>query len=84
MQLKSQHRHQVGKKINCTSRDIFFDNIFKEQDDYCFFTIFQKLLFSKSPFSETAQKNYDPVIPLHPKVLTSAEKKLKIGSPLKI
>ena len=34
---------------------------------YCLNTVFQKLHFSKSPFSETSQEKYDHVIFLQPK-----------------
>ena len=41
--------------------------VFRYCEPYCLHTIFQKLHFSKSHFSETPQEKYDQVIFLQPK-----------------
>ena len=45
--------------------------------NYCLNTIFQKLHFSKSHFSETPQEKYDHVIFLQPKSLKKCRKKFE-------
>ena len=57
--------------------------IFSIYTTYCLNTIFQKLHFSKSYFSETPQEKYDPAIYLQPMSPKKCRKKLKIGSLLK-
>ena len=59
--LKTKHDNQLHKK------DIFI---------YCLNTMFQKLPFSKSPFSETPRENIFPAILLHSK--THKKKSQKI------
>ena len=49
-------------------------NANEEQDDYCLNTIFQKLHFSKSHFSERPQEKYDHVTILHSISLTKCHK----------
>ena len=44
---------------------------------YCLNTIFQKLPFSKSHFSERPQEKYDHVIILHSKSLKKCHKKIE-------
>ena len=52
---------------------------FTARSDYCLNTIFQKLHFSKSHFSERRQEKYEQVTILHSKSPKKATKILKIG-----